>query len=331
MTAPRLRLALRLRLARVVLVVLGGVALFADFLASDRPVLARVRGELRFFANVMQPTDLPPDLDGLDEAMQPGDWYIAALVPYGPLQARVRGEVHALRPPSSAHWLGTDRAGCDVFARLVHGARASLGVGLVAALLACGLGALLGLWAGAGGRFADGALSRLAEAFAAFPPLVLLCALQAIAYERGALGLVATGAALGLVGWPYTFRIARAQVRSARARDYVMAARSLGASPMRIALVHLAPAALPGVTVAAAFMLPSAILLEASLAYLGVGLPPDAASWGELLFQAGFGWERWWLVLFPGLALAATSACLLTVADGFRARLDPRARAGLRG
>lgn len=314
------------RVAACALATLALIALFADFLASGRPVLARVRGELRWFANVTRPADLPPDLDALDAVLRPGDWYVTALVPYGPRQSRIAGEVRALRSPSAAHWLGTDRAGCDVFARLVHGARASLGVGLVAAMLSLFLGASLGFWAGMGGRIVDGLLSRFAESFAAFPPLVLLCALQAVAYERGALGVIATGAALGFVGWPYTFRIARAQVRSARAMDYVLAARALGATPWRLAVVHLGPAAMPGLAVAAAFTVPSAILLEASLAYLGVGLPTDTASWGELLLQAGFGWQRWWLVAFPGLALAATAASLLVVAEALRAHYAPAAR-----
>ncbi len=112
-----------------------------------------------------------------------------------------------------------------------------------------------------------------------------------------------------------------------RALDFVAAARGLGAGRARIALFHLLPAAWPHVATAAAFTIPSAILLEASLSYLGVGPSPDVASWGELLQQGGAGGARWWLVVWPGLALAACAAALLALAERVRDALDPRARA----
>ena len=302
------------------------VALGADFLASGRPVLARLRGELRFFPNLTRPSDVPGDLDGLQAVMTPGDWYVSAPVPYAPEQSRSEGEVRALRAPSSQHWLGTDRAGCDVLARLIHGARTSLGIGLLTALFALGAGVALGALAGAGGRVADALCSRVAETFSSFPPLVLLCALQAftLGAHRGAASIVLTALALAAAGWPHYYRLVRASVRSARAQEYAVAAVALGVSPLRLAVRHLLPAAWPQVATAAAFTVPSAILLEASLAYLGVGPSVDLASWGELLHQAGFGGARWWLIAFPGLAIFLAAGSLLWLADGVRNALDPR-------
>jgi peptide/nickel transport system permease protein len=297
------------------------VTAFADFIASDRPIAARLQGKLFLFPNVVRPTGFPEDMDALRARMREGDWYLPPLVPYGPTQSRIAGEVRALRPPSSDHWLGTDRAGCDVLARLVHGARASLGVGLFAALFTALLGTALGIAAGAGGRLADGAFTRLSEAATSFPPLVLLCALQALALRPGVLS---TALVLAAAGWPHVFRLVRGEVRRLREMDHVTAARALGARPLRVAVRHLLPGALPLVATAMAFAVPSAILLEVSLSYLGVGLPPDVPSWGELLHQAGFGAGRWWLVLFPGLAIFAAAAGLLLFAEAARALLDPR-------
>jgi peptide/nickel transport system permease protein len=308
--------------ALVLLALLAAIALFADFLASDRPIAARLRGELFLFPNLRAPPGFPADLAALEEAMIEGDWYLPALVSRGPLQSRMDGQIRALRPPSSEAWLGTDRAGCDVLARLVHGARASLGVGLLAAILSALLGALLGAAAGAGGRLTDALLSRVADAMVSFPPLLLLCALQALWTERG---LVSTAGVLAMGGWPHIFRVVRGEVRRARQTEWATAARGLGAGPSRVALRHLLPAALPALATAMAFAVPSAILLEVSLSYLGIGLPPDVPTWGELLHQAGFGAARWWLVLFPGLALFATAAGLLLFAEEVRRRLDPRA------
>jgi peptide/nickel transport system permease protein len=302
------------------------LAVFADFLASERPIAARWRGELYLLPNILAPTGFPEDHGALEATMEEGDWYLPPLVPYGPTQSRIAGEVRALRPPSAAHWLGTDRAGCDVLARLIHGARASLGVGLLAALVGCLLGTSIGALAGAGGRGADGLCSRLAETTVSFPPLVLLCALQALTSRPG---ILSTALVVGLASWPHVFRLVRGEVRRAREQDYSSAARGLGAGPWRLTWRHLLPAAGPALATAMAFAVPSAILLEASLSYLGVGLPPGVPSWGELLHQAGFGATRWWLVVPPGAAIFGAAACLLTLAERTRMLLDPRPAATL--
>lgn len=295
--------------------------LLADFLASSRPILARLEGQLHLFPNLIAPDGFPDDLDAFEARMRDGDWYVPALVPYGPQQSRIGGRVRALRPPSREHWLGTDRAGVDVLARLVHGARASLGVGLTAAVLAALVGAVLGALAGGGGRRLDGLLCRIAEATVAFPPLVLLCALQALAWSRG---ILSTAVVLAAAGWPHLFRLVRGEVLRLREQDWVVAARAAGAGPLRLVVRHLLPATLPLVATAIAFAVPSAILLEVSLSYLGIGLSPDVPSWGELLHQAGFGAARWWLVLFPGLAIFTAAAALLLLAEAARSVLDPR-------
>src|SRR5262249_27788278 len=160
------------------------------------------------FPNLLRPAGFPQDLEEIERTWQSGDWYLPALVSYGPTQSRIGGEVRALRPPSAEHWLGTDRAGCDVFSRLVHGSRTSVGVGLVAAILIALLGFILGGLAGAAGGAVDSVLSRIADTVISFPPLVLLCALQGIALAPG---VTTTGGVIALASWPHLFRLVRGE------------------------------------------------------------------------------------------------------------------------
>ncbi|MBC7431833.1 MAG: ABC transporter permease [Rubritepida sp.] len=228
--------------------------------------------------------------------------------------------------PSAAHWLGTDDLGRDVLGRLLHGARVSLAVGLGAALLAMLLGTAAGLLAAWRGGLADAALMRLADALLALPALPLLVVLSAIdpavvGLPRGQAGadILRIATILALFGWVGVARLVRAGTLSVLAMDYVRSARALGVPEGRLLRRHVLPALVPPVAVATALAVGGAILAESALSFLGLGIAPPAASWGNMLagaqeavFQAPL------VALWPGLAiLIAVAACSL-VADGLR-------------
>jgi peptide/nickel transport system permease protein len=220
-----------------------------------------------------------------------------------------------LRPPSATHPLGQDALGRDVLARVVYGARISLGVGAAAVLLSLVIGVALGAVAGYAGGWADEAIGRLIDVFLAFPGLLLAIALAA------ALGpsLVHVVLALALLGWTGYARLARTEVGALTARDFVLAARALGAAPSRIVVRHVLPLAAPTLCVQAAFGMASAIVAEASLSFLGLGAPPPLPSWGSMIDEGRpFLLVAPHLTVFPGVALAATVLALQLLGDGLR-------------
>ena len=236
-----------------------------------------------------------------------------------------------LAPPSREHWLGTDGLGRDLAARLVHGARVSVTVGLLTAVLALLVGVPLGALAGYRGGVADAVISRCVEAVLCFPSLLLALAVLATApaWVEALPDGVRIALVLGVSGWTPVARYLRGEFLRLRSSEMVEAARASGAGHLRIALRHLLPSALAPVLVTAAFAVGAAILLEAALSFLGLGVRPPTATWGGLLTEARVHVERaWWLALFPGAALfAAVLACNL-VGEGIRDLLDPRAREG---
>jgi peptide/nickel transport system permease protein len=232
-----------------------------------------------------------------------------------------------LRPPSRAHWLGTDALGRDLAARVVHGARTSLAVGAMAAGMALALGVPLGAVAGYRGGWVDAAVSRLLEATLSFPTLVLALALVAasphwLATMPDALRI---GVIVGVTGWVPVARYVRGEVLRLSRSAMVEAARALGSGHTGIVTRHILPSALAPILVTAAFAVGAAITFEAALSFLGLGVRIPAATWGGLLFEARHHVGRsWWLTLFPGAALfGAVLACNL-LAEGIRDRLDPR-------
>jgi peptide/nickel transport system permease protein len=240
------------------------------------------------------------------------------LTPHDPLKQDL---AHALARPGRGHLLGTDNVGRDVLARVIWGTRVSLVAGLVSVAIAVGTGCTLGVVAGYCGGSVDGLLMRLMDAVLSFPPLVLALALGAV---LGA-GLTGVLIALGVVYTPTFARLMRGQVLSIKARDFVEAARALGAPGWRVACHHVLPNATPPIVVQASLSVAFAILAEASLSFLGLGIQPPAASWGSMI-NAGRGYlqQAPWIVFGPGAALFVTVVGLSFVGDAVRDALDPR-------
>lgn len=233
----------------------------------------------------------------------------------------------ALSAPSAAHPLGTDRLGRDVLSRLLHGARISLSIALLAVGLSITIGSLLGAVAGLVGGWVDTVVMRSVDVVLAFPRLVLLLVVAGL-FADSYLLLVLV---LGLTQWPVTTRLVRTEVRGLRERDFVVAARALGFSRRRIVLRHLIPNALAPVLVTATLGVGDTIILEAGLSFLGVGLDPQVPSWGTMLAE---GRQQmlggWWVGVFPGVAIVGVVVALNLVGDALRDVLDPRLRGELR-
>ena len=226
------------------------------------------------------------------------------------------------QPPSAHHWFGTDSFARDVLSRVLYGARVSLGISLVAMLLASLLGTAWGAIAGFVGGMVDAFMMRVVDALLAIPRILLLLGVVAL---WGTLSVPALVVLLGLTGWFGASRLVRAEVRGARQRDFVVAARSLGAAPGRLLVRHILPQAIAPLIVAAALGVGHVIVVEAGLAFLGFGVPAPQASWGNLIrdgFDSFTG--AWWLSVIPGVALASTVLAINVLADRLRLALNPR-------
>jgi peptide/nickel transport system permease protein len=243
------------------------------------------------------------------------------VAPYNPLKQNLN---NTLARPDWTHLLGTDNVGRDVFSRVIYGTRVSLVAGFGSVVIAVLVGGLLGLLAGYAGGRVDNLVMRMMDAVLSFPPLVLALALGAV---LGA-GLTGVVIALGVVYTPTFARLMRGQVLSITAREYVDAARALGAPGWRIAWSHVLPNATAPIVVQASLSVAFAILAEASLSFLGLGIQPPAASWGSMI-NAGRGYlqQAPWIVFGPGAALFITVVGLNFVGDAIRDALDPRLRA----
>jgi peptide/nickel transport system permease protein len=228
---------------------------------------------------------------------------------------------HVLLPPSSVHWLGTDELGRDVLTRIIYGARISLKVGFVAVGIATVIGTTAGLVAGYFGQWVDQILMRMVDIMLCFPTFFLILAV--IAMLEPSIWYIMI--VIGLTGWMGVARLVRAEVLSLRERDFILAARGLGASDLRIIFRHILPNALAPVLVAATLGVAGAILTESALSFLGIGVQPPTPSWGNML-TAGKDYLEfaWWLSLFPGVAILVTVIAYNLVGEGLRDALDPR-------
>jgi peptide/nickel transport system permease protein len=226
------------------------------------------------------------------------------------------------QPPSRTYLLGTDIYSRDVWSRLVYGARVSLGVGALGMLVAVTVGTVVGAVAGYYRRWMDAILMRGVDIGLALPRIFIL--LMAIAlWERLPFGALVL--AIGLTSWFGTSRLVRAEVLSLRERDYVAAARALGAGPARVIFAHVLPNAAAPIIVSAALGIGNVLLLEAGLSFLGIGLAPPTPSWGNMIADGQHVLlHAPWTTLFPGLAIATVVMSLNAVADALRDALDPR-------
>lgn len=249
-----------------------------------------------------------------------------ALAPFDPLEHDLGRRLMA---PNGEHLMGTDGFGRDVLSRVMHGARASLFVAFVGVAAAAGVGTLVGVATGFVGGRLDLAVGRLTDTLLAFPALVL--ALVLVAAFGPSRTLVAVAVAMALT--PQLVRIARARCLELLERDHLLAARALGADDRRILVRHLLPNVLPTVIVLATGYVGNALVLEAALSYLGLGLPPPAPAWGRMIFEGAHLYLETapWLTVFPGLALASVVLASTVLGDGLRDALDPHLRHGVRG
>ena len=243
------------------------------------------------------------------------------IAPYPPLKSDFRA---MQKPPSEAHWFGTDQIGRDTLSRVMYGAQSSLTVALGAVLFGTTVGALWGLACGYfGGRF-DMASQRVIEFLQSFPDLILA---MAIAMALGG-GMLTVIVAIAITRIPFGGRVIRSVVLSLKEMQYVEAARGLGASHQRLMFRHILPQCVAPYLILATTHLGVAIIIEASLGFLGVGIPPPTPTWGNMLsdsLNAGLV-PPWWLVLFPGLAITITVLAFNLLGDGIRDMLDPKLR-----
>ena len=227
------------------------------------------------------------------------------------------------KPPSWAHWFGTDEVGRDVLSRIVWGARASMGAGLVSVSIAVGVGVPLGLLAGYAGDWIDAALSRLVDAMLAIPFLILAIALAAFLGPSLGNAMIA----IGITATPVFVRLTRGQTLAAKVEDYVEAARAVGNPHWRIALRHVLPNIVPPLLIQVSLAVAGAIIAEAALSFLGLGQQPPAPSWGSMLNSAQrFLINAPWMAVWPGLAIFLTVLSFNLLGDGLRAALAPRQR-----
>ena len=225
------------------------------------------------------------------------------------------------KPPTWAHWFGTDEVGRDVLSRVIWGARASLSAGLVSVGIAVGAGVPLGLLAGYAGGWVDTVLSRIVDAMLAIPFLILAITLSAFLGPSLSNAMIA----IGVTATPVFIRLTRGQTLGAKVEDYVEAARAVGNPHWRIALRHLLPNIVPPLLVQASLTIAGAIIAEASLSFLGLGQQPPAPSWGSMLNSAQrFLAQAPWMAFWPGFAIFFAVLSFNLLGDGLRDALDPR-------
>ena len=285
--------------------------------ASIRAVRASP-SPLRQFARRLLRTRLALVGGGIVGVVTLGAILAAVAAPYSPTQQDIR---NLLRPPSPGHLLGTDELGRDTLSRVLFGAQVSLEVGVIAVGISLVLGSGLGLLAGYARGLTDAVIMRLMDGLLALPTLVLALALVAM------LGPSLNNAmlAIGLTGVPIFARLVRGQVLSLRELDYIQAARALGASSQRVMLEHVLPNVAAPIVVQASLAMPAAILAEAGLSFLGLGVQPPTPSWGAMLNTAkGYLQQDPWLAVAPGTAIFLTVLGFNFLGDAVRDALDPR-------
>ncbi len=242
------------------------------------------------------------------------------LTPWDPNRPATR---EILAPPSKSHWLGTDQLGRDVLSRVLYGSRISLAVGFVSVGIATLVGVLLGSAAGYQGGVLDNLIMRLVDLMLVFPRFFLLLAV--LAFLKPSIWTIM--AVIGLTGWMGVARLVRAEFLTLREREFVVWSESIGASALRVVVRHILPNAMAPVLVAMTLGIPAAILTESGLSFLGLGVQPPYATWGNILNDGKDSIEiAWWMTLYPGLAILLTVLSYNLMGEGIRDALDPRLR-----
>lgn len=330
--------------ALVYVVVMALVAIFSPAIVGTKPVVCRYKGNIYFpamgyfraswenaifrtgdrFANRYEENLKKND---------PDSWAIWPLVRQDPLE-RVREDWFADQTgnptrnghPSWQNLLGTDSSGIDVFAQLVHGTRIALLVGFVSMGLASFIGITVGACSGYFGGWIDSLFSRVIEVVLCIPTLILIIALLAIVTQPTIWHVVLV---IGLTGWTGIARLTRGEFMKLKQIEYVAAAKSMGAGPIRIMFVHILRNSLAPILVPITFGIATAILTESALSFLGIGAPPPTPTWGRVLSEGNNNIQSmWWLVAFPGLAIFATVLAYNLIGEGIQESTDPRTRDG---
>jgi peptide/nickel transport system permease protein len=315
--------------ALAIIMGLFALALSADFIANDKPLVMKYQGELYFpvlkdyavwlhigqwqrqFQNIVYK-------EFVGDNFKPGDWVVFPPIRYSPNNIDL---LTAIKPPTREHWLGTDEIGRDVASRVIHGSRVSLSVGFVAVGIYIAIGVCLGAIAGFYGGIVDIVVSRLIEIMLTIPTLFLIITVVAFLPQS----LFNIMVVIGVTNWPTVARLTRAEFLKTKTLDYVVAARALGATSFRTIFRHVLPNTLAPIFVAATFGVASAILVESTLSFLGLGVPPSTASWGSILSSARTLMPTgWWLTAFPGFAIFLTVTSYNLVGEGLRDAADPR-------
>jgi peptide/nickel transport system permease protein len=242
------------------------------------------------------------------------------VAPWDPNRSDVK---RILDPPSKRHLFGTDQLGRDVLSRMLFGARVSLAVGFVSVGIAAAIGIMLGAAAGYHGGMIDATIMRLVDLMLVFPRFFLLLAV--LAFLRPSIWTIM--AVIGLTGWMGVARLVRAEFLALKEREFVVWSQSIGASAFRIIWRHILPNAMAPVLVAMTLGIPAAILTESGLSFLGLGVQPPHATWGNILNEGKDTIElAWWLSVYPGVAILVTVLSYNLLGEGIRDALDPRLR-----
>jgi peptide/nickel transport system permease protein len=315
------------RLAAVGLYVVMGlfvVALFADFLANDKPYYMRYQGRsyfpiLRSYLVDIGAAKWQPELLNVNFKQLGSDWSLFPPISYRSTNIDLKSP---FSNPSGEHWLGTDKLGRDVMAGIIHGSRVSLSIGFVAVGISMFIGIVLGALAGFFGSWVDLAISRLFELMMAIPTFFLLITIAALLPPS----IFLTMTVIGLTSWVGIARFTRNEFLRIRGLDYVTAAIALGVSNRQVMFRHILPNALAPVMVSVVLGVAAAILVESSLSFLGIGVPADLVTWGSILNEARSNSFAWWLAVFPGVAIFITVLAYYLVGEGLRDALDPKLR-----
>ncbi|MCJ7472415.1 MAG: ABC transporter permease [Actinobacteria bacterium] len=248
--------------------------------------------------------------------------FVAIFAPFlAPYEPNSRIKEDSSLGPSRTHLFGTDLLGRDIFSRVIYGSRISIEVGIIAVGISVVLGLFLGALAGYFGRWPDAIIMRIADIFFAFPYILGAIAIMTILGS----GIVNIFIAIGVLGWAYFARIFRGSILSIKNKEYIEAARALGASNTRIITKHIFPNAIAPIIVFATMNVGTAIIVEAALSFLGIGVQPPTPAWGKMLSEAlSFIDIAPWMMLFPGLAIVITVLGFVLLGDGLRDAFDPK-------